>query len=151
MASSPLLLAVDLDASFAPRLIEYAQGFATTMGMELQVLYVIEQGSRLTWRGFQTDEPLTEQALADAHAHWIKQLKDNLSAPLLADALWVRNGPMDERINAEIEALQTDLLMIGAESRTTVKRLMGGVNTSKITRSANCDVLVVGRRHLGLA
>ncbi|MGJ8516755.1 universal stress protein [Carnimonas bestiolae] len=138
MPSRHILVAVDLNARFAVTLIRYAQAFATAMGDSLAVLYV--------------NETAKDQAASHyAAQHWCQQLNGQLESPLEEQQLSVRSGAIDATIVDEIGQRDIDLLMIGAESRTSLARLFKGAGTSKITRSAPCDVLVVSKQRLGIA
>ncbi|WP_025733004.1 universal stress protein [Carnimonas nigrificans] len=138
MPSRHILLAVDLNAHFAVTLVRYAQAFAAAMGDSLAVLYVSDTSSDTA-------------APHDAARQWYLQLNNQLEQPLAEGDLSVRSGSIDTTIVDEIATRNIDLLMIGAESRTSLTRLFRGTGTSKITRSAPCDVLVVSRQRLGMA
>lgn len=152
--SRQILIAVDLKASFAVTLIRYAQGFAATMGDEFRVLYVMEQasGGLFGFRSAQAPEPTPQAELDKATAEWLTKINAQLDTPLIADQLSVKEGVIAETINDAIDTLNVELLIIGAESRTSLAQIFdAGRGTNRITRTATCDVLVVGKRHLGLA
>lgn len=152
--SRQIVVAVDLEAHFATSLVTYAQQFANTMGDTLNVLYVIEPkgtGGFFSFKNSTKVEAKTEDELAVLSQEYLAQLNNALPIPLEKEQLHIREGNIAETINADIEELQAELLVIGAESRTSLQQLLDRKGTSQLTRLADCNVLVVGKEHLGLA
>lgn len=122
--------------------LDYAITLAQDLGGSLNVLHVLDP---LLAAG-RLDSARLRQLKTSSRAEAAKQLRALSRELVLAGVrteLFLRNGPATEIIVAFAVAKQADLIIMGSQGRTGLRRLLIGSVAERVVRHASCPVLVV--------
>jgi nucleotide-binding universal stress UspA family protein len=122
--------------------LNYAITLAQDFGGSLMVLHVLDP---LLAAG-RLDSARLRQLKSSSRDEAAKQLRA-LSCELVKSGvrteLFLRNGPATDIIIAFAVAKKADLIIMGSQGRTGLKRLLIGSVAERVVRHASCPVLIV--------
>ena len=118
--------------------LTYAIGFARDFAGSLVILHVLGPfagAGRL-------DRQIKSSARREAEAQ-LRALQPELIQSGVRTQLVVRQGPVAEMIVIVALKLKADLIIMGSQGGTGLKRLLMGSVAERVVRHASCPVLVV--------
>jgi len=139
-----LLAATDLSAP-ARHAVQRAALLAHGAGAHLELLHVVEGGALDQLRHLlgAAAAPVAEQLLHEARAE-LAQLAAEIGAPLgISPGVHLCSGPVLQEITTQADALDADLLVLGARGAGFMRHLMLGATAERLLRKTLRPLLVV--------
>lgn len=139
-----LLVATDLSAPARHAALRAAL-LAHTAGAHLELLHVVEGGALDQLRHLlgAAAGPVAEQLLHEARAE-LAQLSSEIGAPLgISPGVHLCSGPVLQEITTQADALDADLLVLGARGAGFMRHLMLGATAERLLRKTLRPLLVV--------
>lgn len=141
-----ILVATDL-SSPARQAAERAARLARTTHAQLRLVHVLSAGIAAQLQQLIGIGSALEAKLFEATRHELQTLADELATEreVKADTALVQGSVADE-ITREAEAMHADLVVLGAQGRGFLRRLMLGSTAERLLRKSTRPMLVVKQR-----
>lgn len=139
-----LLAATDLSAP-SRHAAQRAALLAREAGARLELLHVVEAGALEQLRHLlgQQAAPVAERLLAEAREE-LAQLAADIGAPLgLSPGVHLAAGPVLQEITGQADALDADLLVVGARGAGFMRHLLVGTTAERLLRMTRRPLLLV--------
>jgi len=139
-----LLVATDLSAPARHAALRAAL-LAHAAGAHLELLHVVEGGALDQLRHLlgAAAGPVAERLLSEAREE-LAQLAAEIGAPLgISPGVHLCSGPVLEEITAQADALDADLLVLGARGAGFMRHLLLGATAERLLRKTLRPLLVV--------
>jgi nucleotide-binding universal stress UspA family protein len=139
-----LLAATDLSAPSRRAVLRAAQ-LARASGARLELLHVVEARALEQLRHLlgQQATPVADRLLEEAREE-LRQLAAEIGAPLgLSPGTSLASGPVLQEITARADALDADLVVVGARGAGFMRHLLLGATAERLLRKTLRPLLVV--------
>jgi universal stress protein E len=137
----------DKPAELDHRILDYAQGLATSFDASLHVLHAFDAAPAYAVSAdsmaFPISMPMNEliEGLKQRHDEAVVQLMKNYAIP--DTNIHVLEGDVCELLVTLAEKVRADVVVMGAVSRGALKRLVLGSTAERLLDRVPCDVLIV--------